>query len=494
MTYSRPHRSSSISGPRDPYTGIDYNLGFHVLHYSLDLDYNVGPNHLQATAVLTVENYRALTTLSLDLASTLKVSKVSLRVYGGGPRASVKRFRHSNNKLHITMDAELPEDTSFDLSIRYSGTPRPLPSQWGDVGWEETTHGALVAGQPTGAASWFPCDDTPDEKATYRIAITASRDTTALATGQLSSERSRGASTTRVFEVNYPMSTYLAAVYVGPFQRHELPAATIGRKTVPVYAWLPAGTPEAREIREKVQKDFAQQTAMVEAFSQMFGPYPFPEYGVVIADEELEIPLEAQALSMFGCNHADGQGTYERLIAHELAHQWFGNSVGLVEWSDIWLNEGFACYSEWLWFEHSRGIPAAHHAWAHYQGLRAKPQDMVLVDPGAQDMFDDRVYKRGALAVHAVRVLLGDEAFFDLLTQWTRDHRTGLVETSDWENMVRRTIAGLRGVSGEAADMIFDAWLHSPQLPAFPESPDHPRPELDEQALRDLPAGESCSL
>ena len=482
MTYSRPHRSSSISGPRDRYTGVDYNLGFHIHHYSLDLDYNVGPNHLQATALLTVENYQKLHTLSLDLANNLKVAKVGITVHGSTTSTKVKRFRHSNNKLHITFQDELVEDTSFDLSIRYSGTPRPLRSTWGEVGWEETDNGALVAGQPNGAPSWFPCDDTPDEKASYRIGITTTRETTAIATGQLVQESTRGGKTTRVFEVNYPMATYLAAVYVGPFRREELTPAQNGRNTTPIFAWLPEGTPDAKQVRELVHQDFAQQTEMVQAYSQMFGSYPFPEYSVVVTDEEMEIPLEAQAMSMFGCNHADGHGTWERLIAHELSHQWFGNSVGLVEWSDIWLNEGFACYAEWLWFEHSQGIPAAHHAWAHHQSLQHKPQDLLLIDPGAKDMFDDRVYKRGGLTVHALRVALGDRAFFGLLERWTTEHRHGLVETRDLENLVRESL-------GEQTDILFDAWLRSTDLPEFPQSPDHPLPQLDRSELRALPAG-----
>lgn len=481
MTYSRPHRSSSISGPRDPYTGVDYNIGFHVLHYSLDLDYNVGPNYLQATAQLTLENYQRLNTLSLDFSSNLKVSKIDVKVHGGGS-TRVKRFRHSGKKLQITFHDELPEDSSFDLLIRYSGTPRPVRSTWGDVGWEETENGALVAGQPNGAPSWFPCDDTPDEKATYRISITTLKDSTAIATGELVEQRARGAKITRVFEVTYPMATYLAAVYVGPFRREELATAKHGRNSTPVFAWLPEGTPEARDVRQRVYEDFAQQTEMVETYSRMFGNYPFPEYSVVITDEEMEIPLEAQAMSMFGCNHADGKGTWERLIAHELSHQWFGNSVGLVEWSDIWLNEGFACYSEWLWFEHSQGIPASHHAWAHYRSLQRKSQDLLLIDPGARDMFDDRVYKRGALTVHALRVALGDEKFFEMVQRWTHEHKHGLVETRDLENLVE-------SIAGQRLDNLFDAWLRSTDLPVFPQSADFPRPELDRAALHDLPAG-----
>ncbi|HIW96429.1 MAG TPA: M1 family metallopeptidase [Candidatus Corynebacterium gallistercoris] len=457
------------------------------------MDYNVEPNHLRATATITVENYTPLKVLTLDLANNLAVNRVTITGHGGaagGDQLRIRRFRHSGNKLHITFVEELPEDLSFDVHITYSGHPRPLRSTWGEVGWEETDHGAVVAGQPNGAPSWFPCDDTPDEKATYRIAITAHKDTTAVATGACTSVTTKGHSTTRVFEMPYPTSTYLVAVYVGPFAHHAFPPALVGRKEVPVHAWLPAGTPEARQVRANVEQDFADQTEMITAYSRFFGTYPFPEYSVVIAAEEMEIPLEAQGLSFFGCNHADGKGTWERLIAHELAHQWFGNSVGLVEWRDIWLNEGFACYAEWLWFEHIQSVPAAHHAWAHYQVLRSKPQDLLLEDPGAQDMFDDRVYKRGALTVHALRALFGDEAFFELLRTWTSTHRFGLVETRDLENLAL-SIAEKFHIDAGAVEELFASWVRATELPDFPGTAEEQEQlaQFSPQDMADLPAG-----
>lgn len=481
MTVQRPHRSSPIVGARDSYTGVDFNLGFHILHYNLEMTYNANPNHLRATATLTMENYLPLKTLTLDLAETLRVDKVEISGHGAArtepdltSKLQLKRYRQSNKKLHLTFVEEIPEDLSFDVKIRYAGNPRPLRSQWGEVGWEETNNGALVAGQPNGAPSWFPCDDTPDEKATYRIAFTTNKDITAVATGTQVEVAHRGAWTTRVFEVNYPMATYLAAVYVGPYQQSDLPAAQVGRKTVPVNAWLPYGDHQSRLVRERFSHDFADQTAMIEAYSDMFGPYPFPEYGVVITDEVMEIPLEAQAMSMFGKNHANGKKTWERLIAHELSHQWFGNSVGLVEWRDIWLNEGFACYAEWLWFERSQNIPAEKHARFHYHHLANKPQDLRLIDPGASDMFDDRVYKRGALTVHALRVLLGDEDFFALLHRWTSEHRFGLVETRDLENLVHDQIQHRKDITPADVSALFDAWLRHPALPNFPATPSSP--------------------
>src|SRR4029077_15204336 len=99
---------------------------------------------------------------------------------------------------------------------------------------------------------------------------------------------------------------------------------------------------------------------------------------VVVTDDELEIPLEAQGLSIFGPNHLNGTGHLERLVAHELAHKWFGNSLTVVRWSDIWLHEGFACYAEWLWSERAGGPSAAELAHRHHGELAGSDQDLVV--------------------------------------------------------------------------------------------------------------------
>ena len=189
--------------------------------------------------------------------------------------------------------------------------------------------------------------------------------------------------------------------------------------------------------RAGVAQAFSRQAEMLTAFTSLFGPYPFAGYTVVVTDDPLEIPVEAQTLSTFGSNYLRTDWGAERLIAHELAHQWFGNSVTAARWRDIWLHEGFACYAEWLWSEWrwshgSGGSPAATHAVAHWNRLRRLPQNLVLADPDARTMFDDRVYKRGALFLHAIRTTVGDPAFFEMLRSWVTDNTDGSVTTEDF--------------------------------------------------------------
>lgn len=449
---SRALRSTPIPGTRDAYTGIDFNLGFHIRHYELDLNYKVGPNHLSGTVTMKVDNYLPLKTMTLDLAQQLSVREVSV-VATAALSVRVLRFRHRGDKLRISFSREIPVDEEFTLKVRYQGNPQPVRSTWGQIGWEELRNGSLVASQPCGARSWFPCDDTPDEKATYEFFVSADSSHVVVANGELVSRRFSGSRTRWQYRCTAPMASYLAAIHIGQYQQLSLSGGG-----VPVRAYVP------RNLLSGFRKDFSGQTAMLAAFVDMFGPYPFDSYSVVITEDELEIPLEAQGLSTFGANHAQGDNAWERLIAHELSHQWFGNSLGLAQWDDIWLNEGFACYAEWLWFERSQNKPAAVSAKAHYHKLAHKPQDLLLANPGKKSMFDDRVYKRGALLVHAIRQLLGDEAFFAMLHRYVAAGKHSVVEPLDLRREILRT-----QVDPWVFDRLWHAWLKETSLPEFPE-------------------------
>lgn len=449
-------RSTPVPGTRDSYTGIDFNLGFHIRRYELDLTYRVAPNLLTGTATLRMDNYQPLEALTLDLGNSLRVEKVTA-IGTAGTRITVARFRHANRKLRVTFRQPIPVDQEFSLLIRYRGNPRPLRSEWGMLGWEELDNGALVASQPCGAPSWFPCDDTPDEKALFDVNFTVDNGYRAIITGELKSTSVSGSTTTWHYESREPMATYLAAIHVGDYDTVSLGVSESG---IAVDAYIPVGN---SALREQILQDFSPQVKMLDAYEKLFGPYPFSTYRVVITEDDLEIPLEAQGLSSFGANHATGTGEWERLIAHELSHQWFGNSLGLAQWNDIWLNEGFACYAEWLWFEAAGVKSAAESALEFYQGLEALPKDILLANPGAKDMFDDRVYKRGALTVHALRELLGDEAFFKAVRAYVAEGRHGLVEPRDLKRH-------LYAVSADhaALDAVWHAWLHELELPEFP--------------------------
>ncbi|HEX4721395.1 MAG TPA: M1 family metallopeptidase [Pseudonocardiaceae bacterium] len=426
---------------RDSYLPTHGNSGYRVTHYHLTLDYRTVSGRLGGRAQIYAIADEDLAGFSLDF-SGLRTNRV---LVGGQPPA---RYTHNGDKLRIRPAAPIPAGRSFDVDVRYTGVPKPIRTkEWGELGWDTLDDGALVASQPIGAPSWFPCNDHPSDKASYLISVTTASPYTVVASGELVSRRVGAGSTTWVYHQPAHTPTYLVSVQIGQYELVDLDGGP-----VPQRAAVPA------RLRTAVGHDFGRQPDMVAEFGRLFGPYPFGEYTVVVTADELDVPVEAQGMSIFGANHVDGRRSAERLVAHELAHQWFGNSVTVADWRHIWLNEGFATYAEWLWSERSGGESARVRAKQARTRLAALPQDLVLADPGVKRMFDDRVYQRGALTLQALRDTMGDAKFFELLRTWTTLHRHGTVTTRAFTELAQRH-------THTPLAPLFDAWLQQAALP-----------------------------
>ncbi|MFE5855387.1 M1 family metallopeptidase [Streptomyces sp. NPDC056500] len=422
---------------------------FRALAYDLALNCVPHTGRITARATVSAVAREPLPEIVLDLGR-FRISKVLL------DGASPGRYTHRGDKLRIRPPRPLPVGTPFTVEVRYAGVPRPIRSrQWGELGWEQLAEGSLVASQPHGAHSWYPCNDRPADKARYRIAITAPTPYAVVANGRLVSRTVSASTTTWVYDQPVPMAAYLATVQIGPYALVSL----AGPGAVPQRAAVPPAL-----LGGRFERDFARQPQMMELFQDFFGPYPFNEYAVVVTPDELEVPVEAQGLSVFGANHIDGRRGSERLIAHELAHQWFGNSLTAADWRHIWLHEGFAKYAEWLWSELSGGPGATVLADRARGRLALMPRDILIADPGPERLFDERVYERGALTLHALRTLLGLEAFGALLREWTTEHRHGSVTTDQFLVLAERG-------SPRSLDRFFRAWLYERELPELPDTP-----------------------
>ncbi|WP_307818028.1 M1 family metallopeptidase [Janibacter endophyticus] len=429
--------------------GHDYVPGhgdesFAVQAYDLELVYTPDGNRLEGVATLTCEALEESTTLTLDLAH-LSVAKVSVD-------ARAARYSHRLGRLEVTLPSPLDVGEVCTVRIKYGGKPKPLRMRHhGEAGWEELDNGVLVAAQPHGAPTWYPCNDRPSDKATYHVIVSVPNDYLVAFSGEETSRRRGGSATTWAFEQPVPIPPYLATLQVGPYTERAQDASVPMRLVAPTDAY-----------GEGSEAAFGPQPEMLALYEEKFGPYPFASYTAVITDDDLEIPLESAGLSTFGRNFCSGDWEHRRLVAHELSHQWFGNAVTCRDWSGIWLHEGFACYAEWLWSEEIGERTADAWARHHHKRLSGLDQDdLVLSDPGPELMFDDRVYKRGALTVHALRLTVGDDTFFEILRTWVAEHAGGTVDTEMFLEHCER-------VAGQDVRPVLGPWLDELPLPDLP--------------------------
>ncbi|WP_192764245.1 M1 family metallopeptidase [Actinomadura algeriensis] len=459
----------------DPYVPGDGNGGYDVRHYGLKLTITPdGAEQLSGTATITAKATERLARFNLDLTD-LKVAKVTVN----GKAARTQRGR---GELEITPSEPLKKGAEFTTVVAYSGTPQPVDDPiLGTYGWIRTPDGVFVACQPSGAQTWFPSNDHPSDKALFDFEITVPAGLTAVANGIPETmpagggspgggapERTPGAplpgtpgeepggtpapaispvgaraTTTSKWHVENPMATYLATVTVGEF------AVRDGRTAagVPVISVADPSLPTSLDAfhRTNVQ--------VTEEFAKLFGPYPFASSGGIVDNADVGFALETQTRPVYGA-----YGVTPTLIAHELAHQWFGDSVSVTRWKDIWLNEGFATYAEWIWGERSGGPTVQEQFDQLYETDARELWDVPPGDPGRQDMFARSVYDRGGMTLHALRRKVGDDAFFKILKTWTKEKRNANVTTPQFVDTAER-------VSGERLDAFFDAWLYEKGRP-----------------------------
>jgi aminopeptidase N len=210
-----------------------------------------------------------------------------------------------------------------------------------------------------------------------------------------------------------------------------------------------------RSLVDEARVTTERTAEMIQLLDDVYGPYPFEAYGLLAVDEDLGFALETQTLTLLGSDIARRGRDADTILLHELAHQWVGNSVSPSTWKDIWLNEGFASYAEWLFSERTGGASAAEIA-RHFEGER--DFDLPPGDPGSAELFSGTVYIRGAMTLQALRERVGDEAFFEVLLTWVDEHRDDTGSTTDFIALSER-------ISGESLDEIFESWLYAPRLP-----------------------------
>jgi aminopeptidase N len=426
------------------------NGGYDVQHYTLDLTVNdVATSDLDGKTVIDARARQDLSSFNLDFIGF----EITTILVNGQPA----EFERSQQELTVTPSTPLTENETFTVEIQYQGIPGEMESTAIPLqtGWITFDGGSFVLSEPDGAASFYPVNDHPLDKAAYTFRVTVPDPFEVGANGVLTETIDNGKTTTFVFEARDPMASYLATINIDEFDIET----SRSESGVPIRNYYPAGSAEA------ARRPFARQGEMIDYFSEIFGAYPFEVYGALVIDTEFGAALETQTLSIFSKamidpNHLEGS---ESVVAHELAHQWFGDSVSLADWRDIWLNESFATYAQGLWTEQTRGGSALDQ-WIQdvYAYVREERQSMSPPgQPPADRLFNAGVYYWGALALHALRLEVGDETFFEILQTYHKRFADGNARTADF-------IAVAEEVSGKELTAFFDSWLYSEELAPIP--------------------------
>jgi aminopeptidase N len=324
----------------DPYYPTLGNGGYDARHYTLDLSVDVRHNRISGAVTIDARSTQDLSRFSLDFVG-FRISTVTV---DGAPVA----YRRAARKLVISPAHPIPDGRRFSVTVAYNGVPTVITTPSGDGGWHAYGRGSFVTAEPDGAEGWFPVNDHPLDKATYTFRITVPAGYVAVANGLPMGTITHGTTTTYLWRPRYPMASYLAEVAIGRLVGDR----TSGPGGLPILSYCPPA------IAAQARRVLARVPQMIAFYESILGPYPFEAYGAVMADTDLPYALETQTRMLYSrtvLSYIPDRA--QEGIAHELAHQWFGDSVSVKTWRDIWLNEGFATYMSWLWLEHSGARP-----------------------------------------------------------------------------------------------------------------------------------------
>jgi Peptidase family M1 domain/Peptidase M1 N-terminal domain/Immune inhibitor A-like, MAM domain len=653
----KPDFAPGAAGAGDPYFPLDGNGGYDTRHYLLDVKYDPDTDVLEGRVTIKARATQDLSSFNLDLVG---LTVRSVRV--DGRWAAWTRDEH---ELTITPKKGIRNGRRFVVEIRYDGIPEPVDEFGGGSGFIATDDGALVAGQPHVAATWYPVNDHPSDKASYTFEITVPQGLEAVANGELEKRWTKQGWTTWLWDAKEPMASYLTTATIGEFainaykkkgirfwdavdpDLYEPPAAprtgsqfAISQRAEPSYKrlqrtiavpaggadmtfWVtrdtetnwdflfveahtagqddwttlpdvnghtsgdtgfvcpfwfdlhpflehyqtaeadgscspsgttgewnavsgrsegyeqwrvdlsayagknvvvsisyasddffqyqgvfvddivvsagagttsfendgntmdgwtvpgpPAGSPPndndwivgtaadtPTPVGVQIDASFATQPEILDFLASRFGKYPFSASGGIVDDyPSLGFALENQTRPIYAIGFFFDPRLAVDVVVHELAHQWYGDSVAVAAWQHIWLNEGFATYAEWLWNE-DIGNETAQESFEFFYDVVHPADDpwweLAIGDPGVDHLFDDQVYTRGAMTLHALRLTVGDRDFFRILRRWAHKKEGGNGTTDEFIALAER-------VSGEDLGDLFDAWLFTPARPDLP--------------------------
>jgi aminopeptidase N len=436
-------RAPGSTGIGDPYFPLDGNGGIDVVTYDIHDRYAFRTGRLAGWTDLRIRGTAAISSFDLDFLLPVR----SVRVDGRSVH-----FAHHGHELVV--QRALARGEVVTVRVRYAGRPG-RHSYAGERNWLADAGEVVAMNEPHMAPWWFPANDHPLDKARIRVSVSVPRQYDVVSNGRRVKRRTRGASATTTWRADEPMAPYLAFFAAGRFR--TVRGVQDGRHwLVAVSEALPTA---ARPGAMRLMRETPGITRWLE---RQLGDYPFSTVGGLVTSLDPGFALENQTRPTYSPG-----GLSRTTVVHELAHQWFGDSVAVHHWSDIWLNEGAATFMQWRWAE-------THGGWSAMRELRGEydaydPGDAFwahrVADPCpsgkrcVDSIFATFVYQRGAMALAALRHRIGEADFTALLRHWVAERAGGNGSTAQFEALAER-------VSGEDLDGFFSAWLHSPTKPA----------------------------
>ncbi len=475
----------SIGDPLFPQIG---NGGYNVSHYAIDLRYDPASNSFLpgTNTKVTARATQNLSKFSLDFQKDLTISRVTVN----GRRAKISRVNATPDlsplpdvtqpaKLVVKPKVGIKNGRVFTVRVRYAGVP-PVMTDADETyeGWVPACHvvgfsapcdGAFVVNEPNGAQTWYPANNHPSDKATFDTTVTVPGASTALGVGELAAKTNNGDGTsTWSWKEDDPTATYLTTATVGDFDYSvtSMTETSTGR-TLPVYNSIDSSYNATQKAN--VNATLALAPGMLNFLSDRYGPYPFDSTGAVIdRAPDVGYALEVQTKSHFARLGTTTNDISESTLLHEISHMWFGDSVSPQDWLDLWFNEGWATYSEWIFGAANGGDSPEAIFDDNYANL---PDDFWEIAPAVLDgdpslLFSDAVYDRGGMVVEATREIIGDAAFAQLIQSLVQGHAYGNVTTEQFIALAEQ-LSGFSGAKLALLGDFYRQWLFDSGKPAI---------------------------